>query len=158
MFAGSMPLARMERLRPLLADSGGEARFTAEFEFDSQAMVTIRLEVEASLTLICQRSLEPYQEFVRRRSLLGIIENIAEEASMPEDYEPVLVEHGRLAMLDLVEDELLLGMPQVPKKPQLGEIAHAGVDTDSISSAAKTRRPFAGLAEQIKKHAQNTDK
>jgi len=155
---GSMPLVRMERLRPLLANPSGEARFVAGFEFDAQGRVTILLQVEASLPLICQRSLEPYLEPVHRRSLLGVIESMAEEALMPENYEPVLVEHGRLAMLELVEDELLLGLPEVPRNLELEEVCWQALDSETADSgrgAASTQQPFAGLAEQLKKHAKD---
>lgn len=157
-FTGSIPLVRMERLRPLLAHSGGDARFIAGFEFDAQGRVTILLEVEASLPLICQRSLEPYLEPVHRRSLLGVIGDMAEEPLMPGNYEPVLVEPGRLAMLDLVEDELLLGLPQVPRNPKFNAIELPASDSDSPHLAASeipVRQPFAGLAERLKKHAQD---
>ncbi len=156
---GTMPLARMERLRPLLADASGEARFIARFDFDGQGRVTILIEVEAKLPLICQRSLEPYLEPVQRKSLLGVIEFMAEEASMPENYEPVLVEHGRLALLDLVEDELLLGLPQVPRNPEVDEIRLQAVDPEAADPATgetPVQQPFAGLAEQLKKHAQSS--
>lgn len=156
-FSGSMPLVRMERLRPLLVNCAGDAHFTARFEFDAQGRVTILIAVEARLPLICQRSLEPYLEPVHRRSWLGVIENLAEQSSLPENYEPVLVEHGRLAMRDLVEDELLLGLPQVPRNPEFDAIEFAARDDDSPGLAAgeiPLRQPFAGLAEQLKKHVQ----
>jgi uncharacterized protein len=154
-FSGSMPLQRMVRLRPLLATPSGEAGFVAAFEFDAQGRVTISIEVDANLPLICQRSLEPYLEPVRRRSLLGVIQHIGEESLMPENYEPVLVEHGTLALLDLVEDELLLGMPQVPKNPGVEAVTMQTGDSEASAApnGEPTRRPFAGLAEQLHKRA-----
>jgi uncharacterized protein len=152
-FAGSMRLDRMERLRPCLAESSGEAHFVAAIEFDGQGRVTILIEVEAGLPLICQCSLEPYIEAVRRKSLLGVIEDMAEEALMPENYEPVMTQHGRLAMLDLVEDELLLGLPQVPKNPDFDakRLAVTGLDEpQDTTSEASVQQPFAGLAERLK--------
>lgn len=145
-FAGSMPLKRMPRLAPLLAGSEGEARFSATFGFDRQQRVTIDIAVEADLPLVCQTSLDTYNEPIRRQSLLGVMEDLAEEAMMPENYEPVLAVNGRLALQDLVEDELLLGMPQVPRKPQAG----AEMQT---AEAQEARQPFAGLADQLKKFA-----
>ena len=160
-FSGTMQLDRMSRLRPLLAGSGGEARFTAGFGFDPQARVTISIEVDAQLPLICQRTLEPYLEPVHRRTLLGVMESMAEESLMPENYEPVLAENGRLALLDLVEDELLLGMPQVPKKPEAGA-SQAGIGQQDVPGPAAhqepMRQPFAGLAEQLKKYEQEKER
>jgi uncharacterized protein len=151
-YEGSMPLTRMKRLLPLLASGAGEARFSAAFEFDQQARATIQIEVHAELSLQCQLSLEPYTESIHRKSTLGVIGDIAEEALLPENYEPVLVQHGRLALLELVEDELLLALPQVPRNPQL-DAAHFQVSTSDeralTAEADQVRQPFADLAQQL---------
>jgi len=151
-YEGSVALARMQRLSPLLASSEGEARFRADFELDQQARVKIEIEVEADLSLQCQLSLEPYTESIRRGSTLGVIEDIAEEALLPENYEPVLVQHGRLALLDLVEDELLLALPQVPRNPHLDAAqfqVSASEKETFTEEKERVRQPFAGLAEQL---------
>ena len=63
-----------------------------------------------------------------------------------------LVQHGRLALLDLVEDELLLALPQVPRNPNL-DAAQFQVSTSEKEASApdkeRVRQPFAGLAEQL---------
>jgi len=150
-FAGTIPLERMPRLSPLLAGTNGEVSFTATFAFDNQARVTIQIEVDARLPLICQRSLEIYMEHISRRSLLGVVEDLAEEALMPENYEPVLVQQGKLALAELVEDELLLGLPQVPKNPEIDEVAFStGSGEMPSQKETQLRQPFANLAEQLK--------
>ena len=163
-FSGSMPLARMTRLQPLLADlaeKNGQAWFSARFRFDHFGRVTINVTVEASLPLVCQRSLEPYLEPISRQSLLGVMEDLAEEDLMPENYEPVLVKNHRLALLNLVEDELLLGLPQVPRNPQVAAI---GPDLDKAVTGKDggqqhpLRQPFAGLAEQLQAHARQKNR
>jgi uncharacterized protein len=161
-FQGTMPLSRMRRLAPLLVPAGHrgvgwkDAGFRADFAHDRQGMVTVEVWVEAELPLLCQRSLQPYVEQVQRHSLLAVIETVAEQEELPEHYEPVLVEHGRMALLDLVEDELLLAVPQVPRNPEIGEVA---LSTDGPGAAAtdeggaETRRPFEGLAGLLRKRA-----
>ena len=148
MFSGTMPLERMPRLLPLLASPEGEAEFTVAFAFDKQTRVTIQIEVEARLPLICQRSLEPYLEPIKRRSLLGVVESLTEEAQMAENYEAVLVQQGRLALADLVEDELLLGLPQVPRNPEYHE---GDLPVEKVEeSSPGFRKPFANLGDQWK--------
>jgi uncharacterized protein len=168
-FRGTMPLKRMQRLRPMLApeqeaaaagkEQGAEkvvwkdAGFHATFAHDEQGMVTIALEVNAELPLICQRSLVPYLERVERQSLLTVIEDIAEQETVPDSYEPVLVEHSRLALQDLVEDELLLAVPQVPRNPdtEIVKLSTDGVvETPSETEKEKTHRPFEGLLGLMK--------
>jgi uncharacterized protein len=167
-FHGTMPIKRMLRLEPLLApgdekqNEGVLARFdaifTARFSYDQQGLVTIRLDVEAELPLVCQRSLEPYREEVKRRSWLVIIEDVAEQELIPDHYDPVLVEHRRLALLDIVEEELLLAVPQVPRNPESAEIH---ISTDGKASPApgaekaRSHKPFAGLAGLMKENVED---
>jgi len=163
-FQGTMPLQRMRRLVELLAPQDrplepGAAEigwkdpwFRADFAHDAQGNVTIELWVEAELPLICQRSLRPYLERVKRHSLLAVVENAEDQERLPEDYEPVLVEQGHMALLEVVEDELLLAVPQVPRDPTVAEV---NLSTDGSGPAEVTseplRRPFEGLADLLKK-------
>lgn len=161
-----MPLKWMKRLSPLLAppkpDAEWEdARFGATFGYDRQGTVTVDIDVEAALPLVCQRSLETYLEKVSRHSVLAVVESIEEQDLVPEHYEPVLAEHGRLALLDLVEDELLLAVPQVPRNPELRAVRHStdagalvddeGGDEERGDEAERTHRPFEDLAELLGK-------
>ena len=168
-----MPLQRMRRLASLLAprempgpatsDGGADeaagipwndVRFRADFAHDGQGYTTVELWVEAELPLVCQRSLRPYLEPVKRHTVLAVVEQAEDQDLLPEHYEPVLVEEGRMALLDVVEDELLLAVPEVPKNPAVAEVE---VSTDKATGAARgdqvgpTQRPFEGLAELLKK-------
>jgi uncharacterized protein len=180
-YAGTMPLKRLERLTPLLVSNRGvlsgsgsgsamdwpDARFSATFGHDAQGMVVIDLQVEAQLPLMCQRSLEPYFEPVQRHSVLAVIGSAAEQELVPEHYEPVLAEQGRLALQDLVEDELLLALPAVPRNPAVAAVRQSteglgerggrrggevspGTPRESAGEAEPTHRPFEGLADLMK--------
>lgn len=162
-FRGTMPLKRMQRLGPLMVPESNEAqgpsvawndaRFVARFSYDPQGLVVIRMDVEAEIPLICQRSLAPYVEVVKRQSLLTVIGDIGEQEEIPESYEPVLVEHKRLALQDIVEEELLLAIPQIPRNPDIGEIelsTDGEVKPPPAIEEVKTHRPFAGLAGLMK--------
>jgi uncharacterized protein len=170
-FEGTMPLTRMQRLIPLLAPVGepglsgddqvrvtwGDAQFRADFAYDAQSNVTVEVWVEAELPLICQRTLRPYIEPVRRHSVLAVVENVAEQERLPDHYDPVWVEHGQLALLDVVEDELLLAVPDVPRDPAAPEVQSS---TDRDEQAGETvdqsvKRPFAELSTLIQKRNRN---
>ncbi len=159
MFFGTMPLQRMKRLAPLLAATEGEARFEVSFYFDRQRNAVINVAVKADLVLLCQRSLTPYTEMVQRTSLLAVIRDIAEQDMMPANYEPLILESGeheagKLDMLELIEDELLLALPQIPKNSAVDKIE---LSTDSEAGPLyddpdeRHQRPFAGLAALIEK-------
>ena len=155
-FQGTMPLKRMQRLAPLLASvesvAWKDAWFRADFARDAQGFVTVELWAEAELPLICQRSLLPYLESVRRHSLLAVVEDFTDQDLLPEHYEPVLVEQGQLALVELVEDELLLALPEVPRNPDVAEVSRstdlAEPEKDS-EPEEPTRKPFAELGRLL---------
>jgi len=167
-FQGTMPLKRLKRLEPMLApeETGkaddllarNDANFSVRFAYDEQGLVTIGIKVSGNLPLICQRSLLPYQEKIDRSSLLVVIEQVSDQDHVPESYDPILVENRRLAIQDIVEEELLLAIPQVPRNPEVGEIelsTDGGVTQPSEAGKEQSHRPFAGLAGLMK--ADNKD-
>ncbi len=152
---GTIPLARLKRLLPLLSSPQGEADFRLRFGYDAQQRATVWVEVSAPLTLLCQASLEPYTEKVHQRSVLLIIADAAEQANLSDQEEFVLVEEGRMTVSDLVEDELLLAIPQVPRNPNLNVETGNRSISESAPDEPETRRPFASLAELMKKQVKH---
>lgn len=150
-FSGSVALGRMPRLKPLLAAADGEARFTASFVLDGEKRATIALAVSAELPLTCQASLEAFMLPVERKSRLAVIEDQAEEENLPEHYDPVIARSGKIVFADLVEDELLLAMPQVPRKPGLQGVRFS-TDPQAAEAAESPEhyhRPFAALRSML---------
>jgi len=157
-FSGTIPVSRMKRLATLLVDARGEASFVAAFRTDMDKRVIIDLRVEAALPLVCQASLDIYDEQVKRHSELAVIEDDGTQAELPDNYEPVQTENGRLAMASLVEDELLLGLPQIPRKPGLQRVEYStGGQTfkSEMSQKGPTKNPFAALQDMLKRDTQN---
>jgi uncharacterized protein len=157
-FSGTVPLARMKRLAPLLAEVKGEAEFTARFSTDLEKRVVIDLHVSAALPLVCQASLEVYDEQVRRKTVLAVVESESEQSELPDHYEPAKADNGRLALVSLVEDELLLGLPQIPRKPGLDWIEYAAGEPapEGAEEPGEERdNPFAVLQGMLEKDEQD---
>ena len=156
--SGTIPLSRMKRLVPLLVDAQGEASFVAAFRTDMDKRVIIDLQVEAALPLVCQASLDVYDEQVERSSELAVIGHDSEQDELPDNYEPVQTESGRLAIAGLVEDELLLALPQIPRKRGLKKVRYStGREPveKGVSPAAARKSPFAALQDLLKRDKQN---
>ena len=114
-FAGRLALSTMSRLAASLADTVGEVEYEVEFDRDEQAQAYLQLKVDASLPLICQRTLERFELLVHIRQRLGVIRREQDEARLPEGYEPMLLPaDGGLRIADAIEDELILAVPVVP--------------------------------------------
>jgi len=135
-----MPLERMSRLVDVLESDSGEARFGLAFSFDDQRQVRVDVQVSATVELRCQRSLEVYMQPIQGRSTVGVVANEELARALPGDYEPMLCPDNRLRLVDLVEEELLLAMPLVPRDPNSEPVAQEAPRED-------THRPLAGLAE-----------
>ncbi|MGA9573818.1 MAG: YceD family protein [Lysobacterales bacterium] len=153
-FSGTIPFSRMKRLAALLVDASGEATFSAAFRTDHDHRVIIDLQVEAALPLVCQASLEVYDELVKRNSELAVIADDSEQFDLPENYEPVQTEKGRLAIAGIVEDELLLGLPTIPRKPGLQRVEYTTGGQKIVSETTQEGRkenPFSALQHMLKR-------
>lgn len=115
---GEIKLASMGRLSPLLHDSGGkqEAGFKLSFHRDRDRHAVVRCEVSATLALTCQRCLEPMNMPVVIDTRLALVQGMEEAEGLPEALNPLmLADDGLLHIRELVEDELLLAVPDAPK-------------------------------------------
>jgi DUF177 domain-containing protein len=148
-FEGTLPLSQMSRLRDLLCGGGskqvtGEVRFALEFDRDGLQVPYVEIRIDAALPLECQRSLQRYMEPVHVVQRLGLIRDEAEEAGLPEDYEPLLLsEDGLLRPAELIEDELILAVPVVPLMPGTEAMER---DWPVREEELEQANPFAALA------------
>lgn len=146
---GRLPLSSMDRLRDSLVDAEGEVRFDLQFDSDALKLPYAELRIAAELPLQCQRSLQRFLfrvELVQRLGLIraGTGSEQADEAALPEGYEPLLVpEDGLLHPAELVEDELILALPTVPVMPGTEAVEQEwGAPEEELRRAS----PFAALA------------
>jgi uncharacterized protein len=146
-FAGSLPVAGLGRLREALADTAGAVTYTLDFGRDSLLEGFVDVHAEATLTLTCQRTLEPFVLPVSVDTRLGLIRDEQQEAALPPDCEPLLVgADGQVKLADVIEDELLLALPLVPINPD-SRLPDALTHADSGADAEVEDNPFAVLRE-----------
>lgn len=152
-FSGTVELGELTRLSGALLDAKGNAEFSLEFYRDNQKRARIKGTIQADLVLECQRCLDAMVLPVAVVLDLAVIQVPEEADRLPESCDPVWVEEDTLRLLDLVEDELILAIPQVPKHdpdtcgiggniPLNGETAGQEQEDD----ASDKPNPFAVLA------------
>ncbi|HEY9400921.1 MAG TPA: YceD family protein [Luteimonas sp.] len=143
-FEGSLPLSSLSRLREVLCDAEGEVRYALDFDRDTLLIPYVELRIEAALPLECQRSLQRFLQPVQIVQRLGLIRDEADEAGLPEGYEPLLLaEDGMLRPAELVEDELILAVPLVPAMPDTEAMER---DWPVQGEEEAQANPFAALA------------
>jgi uncharacterized protein len=111
---GRLPLSSLPRLRELLIDAAGDVSFRLAFSRDEEHRAVLHGEVSATLRVRCQRCLEALDHVVDNSMVLALISGMDEERQLPERYDPLLVSERRIRPGDLIEDELMLALPQIP--------------------------------------------
>lgn len=82
-------------------------------------MVAATLAFDTTVELLCQRCLEPFAQPLEERLELMLVEPGASNASIPDGYEPFELDDGRLLPARLIEDELIVAIPLVPKHARI---------------------------------------
>lgn len=142
----SIPLCDLPRLASQLARSEGSARGTASFGREREFAVA-DLVVEARVPLTCQRCLQPMAWPVASRARVAIVGDAAAADRVGPELETVIAPEGRISVGELVEEELLLGLPIVALHAD-GEACGARTGGEPEE---ETQKPFAGLAELLKR-------
>ncbi len=158
---GEWPLAGMPRLLqdalPLTSDSPAQAvawSARGERRADSAGEAQVRLHLQActALRLICQRCLQAVAVELEVAPTLRFVRDEAMAERLDEDSEEdVLALSSALDLHALVEDELILALPLVPRHercPQPLPMSAARVDE---AAGGEAKAAFAGLAELLKR-------
>jgi len=92
----------------------------------------LRLALHGAAWLVCQRCLTPYEQAFNVDATYRIVntEAEAEEFPLDEDEVEVIVGSRQFDLIDLIEEELLLSLPLVPKHdvcPEVHESLVSGV-------------------------------
>jgi len=148
---GRMPMAEMERFALLLAEVPGEAEVAVDFGIDAERRAFMHLRLQAEVMLVCQRCLGPVRHAIEVERLLGVVANESQAEKLPDIYEPLYVTEEPLFLREVIEDELILSLPIVPRHAE-GECAPAvtaaGTDNEAGAACANPFAVLAGLKNQ----------
>ena len=114
-FEGSVPLAQLPRLAAQLADKAGDLQVSLEVAKDGAGLAWLKGTVAGELSLTCQRGLHPFAWPLQVETRLLLVSSESEEEKAMEEAEAVLVEDDILPLREVVEDEVLLALPMMPR-------------------------------------------
>lgn len=150
---GTIKIADMQRLSTNLSSNSDLVAVDLQFGIDEQRTTFLKGHLETSLALQCQRCMEPFKYEIITDFVLAIVHTLDEINALPEQYEPALAKEGQLALRELIEDELILNLPIIPR--------HESEDckvklplVESVWEQGKGENPFHVL-ESLKKHKQS---
>ena len=137
---GELPLRELARLASVCVSSEGKATANLKFTQAHRGLHFLRARIEARLRLVCQRCLQPMEVEVQSEPVLALFRPGEPQAGVPEEAEPLVVGPD-WSLASLLEDELLLAMPMMPKH----ESGNCALGTLSPSKArqieVKTHKP-----------------
>lgn len=161
-FEGVLSLSRLPRLSALLVDDARlpglaghsaqseRATYRLAFGHDDDGRAVVLGSVIAELPLRCQRCNQGYRLAVDAPVRLALVEGVDEANALPDHYDPLLLDSRLIRPADLVEDELILAVPAIPRHAGSDCVAPAvpgtGEGAVSNTNGAVEAHPFAALA------------
>ena len=137
--SGELTLDKLPRFVSLLHSDVGSVRASLRFRQRRDGWLAVELEYQASVQLVCQRCLEPFHHDMAERVDVVLADAGAVPAIVPVGYEPFELEGSRLLPAQLLEDELIVSIPLVPKHAGIedcGSLARNLVGRNAASEAA----------------------
>ncbi len=112
---GTIPLKQMKRLVNALSSKEGEVYIDVEFSVDINRVVILAGEIKTDTKLICQRCMKEMDLPIALNFQLAFVRSEAEMERLPEGYEATLIDNTSMMLSDIIEDEILLALPPIPK-------------------------------------------
>ena len=109
------------------------------------------LTVRGTATLACQRCMQPMSVPIDADVRVALIAAEADATRVPPELEPVLAPGGRISVGELITEELLLTLPIVALHGDGEACAAAPAAEAAVQRGPETHRPFAGLADLMKR-------
>ena len=152
--AGEWPADRLRRLISALAPDDGTPRSPIAWRASGERRILagagmrpcLAIGADTAVTLECQRCLQPMRLPLRAERRIFFVEGEDAAAALDaESEDDVLALTPALDLAELLEDELLLALPLVPRHAHCPEpLPRALVENDPATDPADN--PFAALA------------
>jgi uncharacterized protein len=155
------PLAQMRRLQPDLVplSANSPAQSVAWSALGEQRLasggdgqVWLHVQAQTALSLCCQRCLQPMTVELDVRSAFLFVQGEELAEQLDEHCEDnVLAITPSLDLLTLIEDELILALPLVPRHDVCPIAFPMSAGSDELSDAKASEHPFAALAPLLRR-------
>ncbi len=137
-YQGSTVIEKMSRLLDVLAGSDGKVDFSIQFGRAARLLGKAEISINADLPLICSVTGKEFLFHVEINSTVGFIDDLAYEEFIGENMEASWVENGFVKPLEIIEDELILAVPDAP----FAEDFTSEVEQEVVVKTDKKPNPF----------------
>ncbi|MCG6897378.1 MAG: YceD family protein [Thiocapsa sp.] len=132
-------------------DSPAGAHYRLRFDRDRRGRSIVSGCVQTGLRVCCQRCLGELEIPVDAAIALALVRRDEDARDLPDHLDPWLIADDRVRPLELVEDELLLAIPQIPRHSagccHTNEVCpcEASIVEGKSAESSEGYRPFAIL-------------
>lgn len=149
----TLPITQCKRLTSLLASNQGLLDVVIDFSRLGRQAQALG-HVKGTLSLVCQRCLSPMTFELSATINIAFVFNDKQAKLLDDSHEPMIVdEQGMVKTLDIIEEEILLSLPQFSMHQedcQIDRVNHQTTLQESNDKQDIRENPFAILA-QLKK-------
>ncbi|MBV1950696.1 MAG: DUF177 domain-containing protein [Cycloclasticus sp.] len=149
--SGELSYNELTRLKDVIEPSSQPIRADLEFSRIGK-FVVVTGRISASLVLQCVACLEALDFQVEIDVKLAIINSESLLNQLPDNYEPCLLEGDHLLISELVESEVVLVLPDVPRHNVCPiDLPKSSSSKDFALQMEEKKNPF-DVLESLKKH------
>lgn len=129
---GALCVGELPRLAELCGAQAARIEAALEFEYETgSGRLMMGVELHGELELTCQRCLSPMRWRLDHINRLVIADSPQAAASLPRETDHIVCAAEEMAPAGVVEEEVLLALPQIPAHGHIGQcdaamVAHLG--------------------------------
>jgi uncharacterized protein len=147
---GQIPLAKLSRLADVLLDNNGEVEIDLAFSRDGRLPI-VRGHIKADLVVECRTCLEALNLPLDIDVNLAVVHSLEQAERLAGEYEPLMIEEEKVPLHEVIEDELLLALPDFPRhenecKPYK-QSTQAQKSASNNDQQSQSNNPFSVLAK-----------
>ncbi|WP_028024182.1 23S rRNA accumulation protein YceD [Enterovibrio calviensis] len=146
-YDGIIAVKQLERISEATDGVIGDAHVKLSFDIDAQGLKIVSGHAKVDVNLECQRCWKSFPYHCDIEFIYSPVFNEDQVGNLPEAYEPALVdENGEINLLQIIEDELMVALPQVAMHDEVDcEVNADGMVFGEIPLADERPNPFAVL-------------
>lgn len=115
---GQLPLSLCPRIQEMAEQQNQYVSAVFEFAQNKDRIYVIHGKLNTVVTVVCQRCNQLMQEPLEIECTLSPVTSDERAKTLPGSIDPVLMEADQIDLHALIEDEVLLALPMVPKHEQ----------------------------------------
>jgi uncharacterized protein len=150
-YSGELALRSLARLRAALADDAGALRVQLQAH-KARGRESLQGTIDGELALSCVRCEARMTWPLHVDVDLRLVHTEEEEQAVLQEADPYRVQDDRLPLQEIVEDEVLLALPMLPRCESCENAVQASTGPKGEDAAVRQEaNPFAALKERLGK-------